>query len=59
MKKWKCTVCGYLYNPEVGSPKTNIKKGVKFLELPSNWNCPICNSNKDKFEPLLTKILTD
>ncbi|MGO2118343.1 MAG: rubredoxin [Fusobacterium sp.] len=59
MKKWKCTVCNYVYDPEIGSPKTNIKPNTKFLELPENWTCPICSAKKDKFEPLITKILTD
>lgn len=30
MEKWACTVCGYIYNPEIGHPKSGIEKGTKW-----------------------------
>jgi protease I len=39
--KWKCTVCGYIYDPEQNN-------GVPFEQLPSTWQCP-CGAPKAKF----------
>lgn len=50
MAKWRCTVCGYLYDPEEGDPESGIPPRTPFEELPSDWVCPICNASKDQFE---------
>ena len=47
--KYVCTVCGYVYDPEIGDPDHGIPAGTKFEELPENWNCPRCGQAKDKF----------
>jgi len=52
MEKWACTVCGYVYIPEVGHPNSNIPKGTKWEDIPENWICPVCGVNKDKFEKI-------
>ena len=44
MVKYRCKVCGYVYNPEKGDPGSNIKPGTSFEELPEYWVCPICGS---------------
>lgn len=50
MEKYKCTVCGYVYDPEKGDPDSGIKPGTLFEELPDDWVCPVCGVGKDKFE---------
>jgi rubredoxin len=50
MDKWKCTVCGYVYDPEVGDPDGGIPAGTPFESLPEDWVCPICGATKDQFE---------
>ena len=50
MAKYKCTVCGYIYDPEKGDPDSGIKPGTSFEELPDDWVCPICSVGKDQFE---------
>lgn len=50
MDKYVCTVCGYVYDPEVGDPDSGIKPGIPFDELPDNWTCPVCGAGKDAFE---------
>ena len=30
MKKYKCQVCGYIYDPEVGDPDNGIEPGTAF-----------------------------
>ena len=48
--KYKCTVCGYIYDPELGDPDGGIKPGTPFEEIPDDWVCPVCGAAKDKFE---------
>jgi len=50
MSKWKCTVCGYIYDPEKGDPESNVEPGTPFEKLPDDWICPICGAPKDQFE---------
>ena len=50
MEKWKCKVCGYIYNPENGDPDGDIPPGTPFNKLPDSWVCPMCGAPKDMFE---------
>ncbi|AGC69544.1 rubredoxin [Thermoclostridium stercorarium subsp. stercorarium DSM 8532] len=50
MEKWVCTVCGYVYDPEVGDPEHGIAPGTPFEDLPDDWVCPDCGVGKDMFE---------
>ena len=50
--KYVCTVCDYVYDPEVGDPDNGIGPGTAFEELPDDWVCPECGVDKDEFEPL-------
>ncbi len=51
MKKYKCSVCGYVYDPAQGDPDNGIPAGTAFENLPDNWTCPVCGATKDMFEP--------
>ncbi len=52
MKKYKCTVCGYIYDPEKGDPDSGIEPGTKFEDIPDDWVCPVCGVSKDDFEEI-------
>ena len=52
LPKWRCKACDYLYNPEIGDLKSNIKPGIVFEQLPENWVCPICGASKTEFEKI-------
>jgi flavin reductase (DIM6/NTAB) family NADH-FMN oxidoreductase RutF/rubredoxin len=52
MAKYECTVCGYIYDPELGDPDGGIKPGTPFEEIPDDWVCPVCGASKDQFEKL-------
>lgn len=41
MKKYQCTICGYVYDEEV--------EKVKFEDLPDDWVCPLCGVGKENF----------
>lgn len=47
--KYRCTVCGYEYDPAVGDPSQGIQPGTPFDQLPPDWKCPQCGAAKDKF----------
>ena len=50
MAKYRCTVCGYIYDPELGDPDGDIKPGTPFEEIPDDWVCPVCGAAKSEFE---------
>ena len=52
MKKYKCTVCGYIYDPAIGDPDNGIDAGTAFEDIPDDWTCPDCGVEKDMFELL-------
>jgi flavin reductase (DIM6/NTAB) family NADH-FMN oxidoreductase RutF/rubredoxin len=51
MKKYKCLMCGYIYDPAVGDPDNGVEAGTAFEDLPDDWVCPECGAGKDQFEP--------
>ncbi len=50
MNKYRCMVCGYIYNPELGDPEHGQVPGTSFENLPVDWVCPECGIGKDQFE---------
>jgi len=52
MDKWRCIVCGYIYDPLIGDPKNGITQGISFEQLPETWVCPERGAAKDKFEKI-------
>lgn len=40
-KKYKCPVCGYIYDDAV--------ENIKFADLPDDWVCPLCGDEKSDF----------
>jgi rubredoxin len=51
MKKYRCTVCGYVYDPAKGDADGGIAAGTAFEDLPDDWTCPVCGAQKSEFEP--------
>ncbi len=41
LKKFECTACGYVYD--------EAEQEVRFADLPEDWICPICSSEKSEF----------
>lgn len=52
MRRYRCTVCNYIYDPEMGDPDSGIAPGIVFEQIPGDWRCPVCGVSKDKFVPL-------
>ena len=51
MQKYRCLLCGYIYDPEKGDPGAGMEPGTAFEDLPDDWECPECGASKDEFEP--------
>ncbi len=52
MDKYRCTVCGYIYDPVIGDPDNGYPAGTRFEDLPDSWTCPECGVGKDQFEKI-------
>ena len=52
VQKYICTVCDWIYDPEVGDEENGIAAGTAFTDLPDDWGCPDCGVGKEDFEPL-------
>jgi rubredoxin len=50
MKKYKCMVCGYVYDPVEGDLDAGIFPGTAFEDIPDDWVCPVCGVTKSDFE---------
>jgi rubredoxin len=49
MESYKCTLCGYVYDPSEGDSDGGIEPGVSFVNLPDDYLCPICGAGKEEF----------
>ena len=49
--KYICTVCEYIYDPELGDPESGIEPGTAFEDIPEDWVSPLCGVGKEDFEP--------
>ena len=49
MDKYKCEVCGYVYDPAVGDPDNGVDASTPFEKLPEDWVCPVCGVGNDSF----------
>ncbi len=50
MKKYVCTLCGYVYDEALGDPDSGIAPGTKWKDVPADWVCPLCGADKASFE---------
>jgi len=50
MEKWRCTLCGYIYDPTKGAPEDGVAPGTAWDDVPATWLCPECGAPKDLFE---------
>jgi len=49
--KYRCTICEYIYDPEIGDPENGVEPGTAWEDLPDDWVCPDCGVEKEEFEP--------
>lgn len=49
MRKFVCSVCGYVYDEAKGIPQAGIAAGTAWEDLPDDWVCPLCGATKAEF----------
>lgn len=49
MKEVECSLCGYIYDPEIGDPDNGVAPGTPFEDLPADWYCPACGRDLPDF----------
>lgn len=50
--KYVCELCGQIYDEELGDPKHGIPAGTVYSDLPPQYGCPMCGSEKEAFSPV-------
>jgi rubredoxin len=48
-RRFKCLNCGFVYDEELGWPDEGIAAGTRWDEVPDDWICPECGSEKRDF----------
>ena len=48
--KYVCSVCGYVYEEQVGDADNGIAPGTTWEDVDDSFVCPICGVGKDQFE---------
>ena len=52
MKKYRCMVCGHVYDEAEGDPVCGFPPGTKFEIFPDDWTCPVCGVIKEEYEEI-------
>jgi rubredoxin len=47
--KWRCSICGFVYDEERGLPEDGVAPGTAWEDIPDTWNCPECGVAKANF----------
>lgn len=55
MKKFVCTICGYIYDEAMGNPDHGVAAGTQWENVPEDWLCPICTAPKAMFNEVIEK----
>ena len=51
-RKWRCLVCGFIYDESLGLPDEGLPPGTRWAAVPPNWTCPECGARQEDFEML-------
>ena len=46
MARYKCKICDYVYDEDIGDLDNQIDPGTTWANLPQNWTCKGCESRK-------------
>ncbi len=52
-KKYKCVICGWVYDEAEGSPEHDLVAGKRWEDIPDDWVCPDCGVGKSDFEEVI------
>lgn len=54
-RRFICRGCYFVYEEANGLPQQSIKPGTAFADIPANWRCPDCGTEKTTFRPYVEK----
>ena len=46
-----CGGCYFIYEPASGTPDQSVPPGTPFADIPVQWRCPDCGTDKSTFRP--------
>ena len=49
-ERFKCLICGHIYDPSLGDPEHDVPAGTDYSDLSDDWKCPICGTDKYSFD---------
>jgi len=49
LRRWECSVCGFIYDEAIGWPEDGIVAGTAWEDIPDDWSCPDCGVAKADF----------
>ena len=49
MHKFKCSICGYIFDESAGIPERGIDPATKWEDIPDDFKCPVCTAPKPVF----------
>ena len=58
-RKWKCRVCGWIYDEEYGAQDEGIPPGTRWEDVPEDWMCPECGASKQEFVMMELEVVSD
>ena len=54
-RRFMCRGCYFIYEEANGLPQQSIRPGTAFADIPANWRCPDCGTEKATFRPYVEK----
>ncbi len=45
-RKYRCDYCGMIYDEELGQPEDGLPPGTRLEDIPEDWYCPQCGTEK-------------
>ena len=50
MHKWQCLACNFIYDEAEGLPDDDLPPGTRWEDVPDDWTCPECDTQKSDFD---------
>lgn len=55
-RKYRCLVCDFIYDEELGWEEDGIAPGTCWEDIPDDWYCPDCGASKEDFELMTNDV---
>lgn len=48
-RRYRCSYCSMIYDEALGLPEDGLAPGTRFEDIPDDWYCPQCGTEKSGF----------